>query len=650
MGVFAAGTVLGGRYEIVRQLGAGGMARVYLAHDPKLGRDVAVKVLAERYANDPTFVERFRREASAAAGLSHPSIVSVFDRGEAEGTYYIVMEFLPGPDLKQIIRGRGTLSPLESVDNALQILSALAVAHRRDVIHRDIKPQNVMLAGDGLLKVTDFGIARAGAQSDMTEAGSVIGTAQYLSPEQARGDEVTPASDCYAVGIVLYEMLTGKVPFDGERPLTVAMKQINEPPVPPSTYEPGIPPKLERAILTALAKRPSERYRTADEFTRALLDVRADLEGATGATGVLGGATGPITGATRVFETPTESTRITPPRPPRPPSPPIEGPPRRRKRGLLVAAALVVLAIIGVAAFMFSSGNNGPKTVVVPSLVGQSGSVASQTLSDLKLVPQTKAVTSEVSQRGNVISTTPGADVKVKEGDTVTLSIGKGPDDVAVPKVVDESEADARALLAQKGFTDVTPTPAASDTVITGNVISQDPAAGKQVQPNTPIALVISSGPEQVPVPDLRGKTLDASGNQRLSDAGLTLGTTTERPNGNFAEGTVLEQDPPAKMKVDKGTPVNVVIAVAPADVGIPNVAGLDEETARAKLSDNGFENVDTTEQESLDPAGTVIATSPEEGTPVASGTLITLILSLGPAATTTPPIPVTPAPTVTTP
>jgi len=205
---FEPGELIGGRYELGRQLGAGGMARVYLGHDRLLDREVAVKVLAEPYASDPQFVERFRREASAAAGLNHPNIVAVYDRGEADGSYYIVMEYLSGPDLKQVIRRRAPLPPLQAIDFTQQILAALGAAHRRDIVHRDVKPQNVLVAEDGHLKVTDFGIARAGAQTDMTEAGSVIGTAQYLSPEQARGDEVTAASDCYAVGIVLYEMLT----------------------------------------------------------------------------------------------------------------------------------------------------------------------------------------------------------------------------------------------------------------------------------------------------------------------------------------------------------------------------------------------------------------------------------------------------------
>src|SRR6476659_4472680 len=276
---FAPGGVVDGRYELGRQLGAGGMARVFLAHDRLLDREVAVKVLADRYAADPQFVERFRREASAAAGLNHPNIVAVYDRGEADGSYYIVMAYLRGPDLKQVSRERAPLPPLEAIDDAQQILAALGAAHRRDVVHRDVKPQNVLVAEDGHLKVTDFGIARAGAESDMTEAGSVIGTAQYLSPEQARGDEVTAASDTYAVGIVLYEMLTGRVPFDGGPPVAVAMKQISDEPVSPRIVEPDVPRELEAVVLRALAKRPSERYRTAEEMGRALAEARAAIDG-----------------------------------------------------------------------------------------------------------------------------------------------------------------------------------------------------------------------------------------------------------------------------------------------------------------------------------------------------------------------------------
>ena len=315
---FEPGDLIGGRYELGRQLGAGGMARVYLGHDRLLDRQVAVKVLAEPYASDPQFVERFRREASAAAGLNHPNIVAVYDRGEADGSYYIVMEFLSGPDLKQVIRRRAPLPPLQAIDFAQQILAALGAAHRRDLVHRDVKPQNVLVAEDGHLKVTDFGIARAGAQADMTEAGSVIGTAQYLSPEQARGDEVTAASDCYAVGIVLYEMLTGRVPFDGDRAVAVAMKQISDEPTPPRMVEPSVPPELESVVMRALAKRPSERYRTAGEFSRALSEARTALDGSGSTTSVMPAA-GPATAETRVMDPVTGPTRVAPPPPDEPP-------------------------------------------------------------------------------------------------------------------------------------------------------------------------------------------------------------------------------------------------------------------------------------------------------------------------------------------
>ena len=398
------GDVIADRYELGRQLGAGGMARVYVAHDRLLDREVAVKVLSEPYASDPQFVERFRREASAAAGLNHPNIVAVYDRGQVDGAYYIVMEYLPGPDLKQVIRRRGPLPAGDAIDNALQILSALGAAHRRDVIHRDVKPQNVMVSEEGHLKVTDFGIARAGAQREMTEAGSVIGTAQYLSPEQARGDEVTAASDCYAVGIVLYEMLTGKVPFDAERPVAVAMKQITEPPTPPRELVPGIPPTLEAVVLRSLAKRPSERYRTAEEFSRALLDARGEIEGTTGSTrGMPGVATMP-TEATSVMGQPTAATRVQRAGGAPPPS---EDPPRRRRRWPWVVAALVVLiAIAGVAYAVMSGGDDTPM-VTVPDVTSQPVARAEKTLTDLKFEVTTRTQVNANTAEGRVIRTTP---------------------------------------------------------------------------------------------------------------------------------------------------------------------------------------------------------------------------------------------------
>src|SRR5919112_2149029 len=268
-------TLFDGRYRILRKLGSGGMANVYLAEDEELGRRVAIKILNERYANDESFIERFRREAKSAAGLSHPNIVSIYDRGQAEGTYYIAMEVIEGRSLKELILTRGPLPIGQAIAFTLEILDALRFAHRHGIIHRDVKPHNILIGGERL-KVTDFGIARAGA-SQMTEAGSIMGTAQYLSPEQARGAPVTASSDLYSVGIVLYEMLTGRVPFTGDSAIEIAMKHLNEWPKAPSKLRPEIPEDIDRIVLRALAKAPEERYQSAEEFIEDLERVEAGL-------------------------------------------------------------------------------------------------------------------------------------------------------------------------------------------------------------------------------------------------------------------------------------------------------------------------------------------------------------------------------------
>src|ERR687887_1576862 len=257
--------VFDNRYRVVRKLGTGGMANVYLPEDQELGRRVAIKMLDDRHSQDEQFVERFRREAKNAAGLSHPNIVSIYDRGEAEGTYYIAMEYLDGRTLKELIVTRGSTPIPIAIDYTRQILAALGFAHRNGIVHRDIKPHNVVVDPDGRLKVTDFGIARSGA-SQMTEVGSIIGTAQYLSPEQARGSPVDQTSDLYAVGVVLYEMLTGQVPFTGDTPLEIAMKHLSEVPTPPSELRPEVPHDLDLIVLRALAKDQAERYESAEEM------------------------------------------------------------------------------------------------------------------------------------------------------------------------------------------------------------------------------------------------------------------------------------------------------------------------------------------------------------------------------------------------
>src|ERR687895_38285 len=301
-------TLFDGRYRVLRRLGSGGMANVYLAEDEELGRRIAIKILNERHAADEQFIERFRREAKNAAGLSHPNIVQIYDRGEAEGTYYIAMEYLGDRTLKEAVADRQPLPIREAIDYARQILAALRFAHRNGIVHRDIKPHNALMDDDGRLKVSDFGIARAGAASQMTEAGSIIGTAQYLSPEQARGAAVDHRSDLYSLGIVLYELLTGTVPFTGDTPVEIAMKHLSKVPEPPSAKRPEIPRALDQVVLRALAKDPDDRYGSAEEFDAELAQVAEGLpvsaETADAATAVLAGAAGTETAATAVVRRP----------------------------------------------------------------------------------------------------------------------------------------------------------------------------------------------------------------------------------------------------------------------------------------------------------------------------------------------------------
>src|SRR5438067_3191253 len=269
MAELAPGTVIDGRYKVVSRLGAGGMADVFLAEDQQLGRKVALKLLHRRFAEDPGFVERFRREAQSAAGLQHPNVVSVYDRGAYDGTYYIAMEYLPGRSLKQLIRQEAPLDPIRAIDITIQILKAARFAHRHGVVHRDLKPHNVIVDDSDNTKVTDFGIARAGA-SDMTETGSIMGTAQYLSPEQAQRHAVSACSDLYSIGVVLYEMLTGRVPFDAEAAVTIALKHVSEAPPPTTVVNPAVPPELEQVVMWTLNKNPADRPKDADELMAAL--------------------------------------------------------------------------------------------------------------------------------------------------------------------------------------------------------------------------------------------------------------------------------------------------------------------------------------------------------------------------------------------
>src|ERR671927_290829 len=487
-------TLFDGRYRIVRKLGAGGMANVYLAEDQELGRRVAIKILNERHANDEQFVERFRREAKNAAGLSHPNIVSIYDRGEAEGTYYISMEYLEGRSLKELILARGPAPIQVAIDYARQILAALRVAHRQGLVHRDIKPHNVLVDGEGRLKVTDFGIARAGP-SQMTEEGSIIGTAQYLSPEQAQGAPVTPASDLYSVGIVLYELLTGKVPFSGETPVEFAMKHLSKTPEPPSRLRPEVPRDLDFVVMRALGKNPSERYQSADEMDADLARV---------ARGV---SVSPETeeAATAIIARPiTAATVVPPPVAPRPP-PPVyydyEEPPERRRSvwpWLLALGLLVAAGFAGWLAYNQIRKQLNASNVTVGRYVGERESVARDQIVGAGLKAHIVRRASTAQPPTFVYDQDPAQGNKTPKGNSVTIFVSTGAAKVRVPDVRGDNSTDAAAAIASVGLKpDVHEVPSLKDP---GTVVAQSPKPKTKVVKGSKVRINVSKGPAQIAV------------------------------------------------------------------------------------------------------------------------------------------------------
>ena len=438
-------TLFDGRYKIIRKLGSGGMANVYLAEDQELGRRVAIKILNERHANDEQFVDRFRREAKHAAGLSHPNIVAIYDRGEAEGTYYIAMEYLDGRSLKELIVARGPAPVHVAIDYARKILDALRFSHRNGIVHRDIKPHNVIVDAEGRVKVTDFGIARAGT-SQMTEVGSIIGTAQYLSPEQAKGAPVDQTSDLYSVGIVLYELLTGKVPFTGDSPVEIAMKHISAIPEPPSSLRPDIPEDLDLIVLRALGKTPEERYPSAEEMDKDLARVAQGLgvsrETEEAATMIL--SRSQLTPATMV---------AAPPRPPAEVLYEYEQPRRGRPGWPWLLVALLVLAAALTGWFVFQQvrdqlAESGHGRRSVPRRPRR----ASGRCAGAPCRARTERDSRSQRGRRGRFRDQAGADLR-HEGrlgvDTVDIWVSTGPPQTEVPDVIGQSRDEAVAALAR---------------------------------------------------------------------------------------------------------------------------------------------------------------------------------------------------------
>jgi beta-lactam-binding protein with PASTA domain/predicted Ser/Thr protein kinase len=589
-------TLFDGRYRILRKLGSGGMANVYLAEDEDLGRRVAIKILNDRYANDDDFVERFRREAKSAAALSHPNIVSIYDRGEAEGTYYIAMEVIEGRSLKELILTRGPLPISHAVAYTLEILEALRFAHRHGIIHRDIKPHNILIGER--LKVTDFGIARAGA-SQMTEAGSIMGTAQYLSPEQARGAPVTASSDLYSVGIVLYEMLTGKVPFNGDSAIEIAMKHLNELPKPPSKIRPEIPEELDQVVLRALSKAPEDRYQSAEEFAEDLHRVEAGLplapETSEAATALIAAPGATIGGTTQVL--PSDATSIAPPRQPATPRRPppytpgygYEEPPPKRRRWAPWLLVALLLAAAGFAGwYVFSKIQDqldASKPVAVPNVVGIREDLAVQKVKDAGLEPTVKKTASTEVEAGFVVDQKPDGGTRIQKGDQVTIIVSTGVPKTTVPGVVGLDYADAVDKLNQANLD------ARKREVFSrkpeGQVVGQNPPAGNIVPEGTAVVLRVSKGQQTASVPDVLDQS-ESSARSELTAAGFKV-QSVQAPSESTAAGLVSAQSPDPGTEAPKGSTVTITVSTGPSSATVPNVVGEQKETAQDDLKNAGF-------------------------------------------------------------
>jgi eukaryotic-like serine/threonine-protein kinase len=645
------GRVFANRYEVVREIARGGMAHVYLARDRALSRNVALKVLFPEYAREPSFVERFRREAQAAANLNqHPNIVAIYDFGQEGGTYFIVMEFVDGETLRDELQRDGVIAPQRAAAIVAEVASALAFAHRSGVIHRDVKPGNVLLTADGVPKVADFGIARAGTSDALTQTGSVMGTATYFSPEQAQGLDVDGRSDVYSLGIVLYELVTGAPPFSGDSPISVALAHVRERAPLPSTRRPTVPPALEHIIMKAIAKSPAHRYADAEELRADLLRFRRGREPlAAPVTAIVADER-----AERAYAdaaNPTIAQPRTPPTGPPPGLPPnVAGPPNRGGRALagviiFSALALAILAILFIPRLL---GNDDPRTVTVPNVETLREDEAIRTLELAGLESRVRRVQQDDQPDGIVIAQRPRANQRVDANSTVTITVNQAPPDIAIPAVTGLTELQAKDNLVEAGFhlENITVEAVFDNEQPANTVLSTRPAEGTLLPASGAITLVVSKGRELVTVPDVEGLE-PAEADRAMEDEGLSV-RFTDVASETVPEGTVTGSDPPGGAQVAKGTTVTVFVSAGPAQGELPDVVGLDEDAALAALQAAGFDNVRTLRTFTVneDDVGKVVEQDPAGGQVIDQSTLI--LLQIGELATI-PTLPTTTTSTTTT-
>ena len=660
---------LAGRYEVRSLIGRGGMAEVHLGFDTRLSRVVAIKMLRRDLALDSIFQARFRREAQSAASLNHPNIVAVYDTGEeivSDATNrslaipYIVMEYVEGHTVKELISD-GTAVPInEAIEIVSGVLSALQYSHANHLVHRDIKPGNIMLTSDGKVKVMDFGIARAltDSQATMTQTNAVVGTAQYLSPEQARGETVDERSDLYSTGVVLFELLTGRPPFKGDSAVAVAYQHVEQIPPTPSSILSDIPDSLDRVVLKALAKNRDDRYRSAAEMLSDLQRVARGMDvgappadswatevlpsaGLVGARAAVPAATSTVSApAARVSSTSTSLPAVG-----------SDGDAaskaaaaRKRRTAIIMTLVVIALLLIGGSVWALSRSAATPEAVSVPNVVGLSQADAKSQIeaAGLEWELNPEKVASDTVDKDAVASTDPAGGAQAEKGSTVRVTISSGPDSVTLPdNLVGMSPDEARQAVEALGLKwEVNSSKVASDTVAEGKVAQTNPSPGSKVKAGQTITAYLSSGSDQVEVPDLVGMSQDQA-RSALKAVGLELGNVTT-VDSDKDKDRIVSQDPETGSKVKKGTTIAVSISTGKAaQVEIPTVVGISREDAEAQLKALGL-TVTVEEVSGSQPSGQVTAVEPGEGSKVDKNSTVKLKVSKGSASPTPSPSPST--------
>ena len=634
------GKKLNGRYKIIGNIGSGGMANVFLAHDLILDREVAVKVLRFDFQNDKDAIRRFQREALAATELVHPNIVTVYDVGEEDGMQFLVMEYVKGMDLKRYIQTHYPVPYLQIVDIVQQILSAVALAHQHRIIHRDLKPQNILINEEGVVKITDFGIAIALSETSITQTNSMLGSVHYLSPEQARGSMATNQSDIYAIGIILYEMLTGKVPFDGESAVTIALKHFQDEIPSIRIYDKNVPQSLENVVLKATAKEQADRYKTADEMREDLSTALSPerLNEPRWEPHALNDETRALTPITdeMIAEQPAEPA-VTEPEVEETADQKQEKPKKKRKKWWLILPILVIAALLVIGGYFVFGGGRGD--VEIPKVSGDTETVAREKLeaAGLKVADETEEIADDEIEEGNVVKTDPQEGTEVKKNSEITLYISSGIEKITLKNYEEKNFEDVKAELIKLGFSEdqIKEETKSSDDIEEGLIISQSPDVGEKVSPKEDdITFVVSTGPESFAMEDYYG--------QRIEDVRAAL-TSKGVPTANIYEqsapsdepvGTVIYQAPGAgESVITSQTAITLTVSSGQEMVNVPRIIGQSRNDAVAALNEAGLKYSIKEESGYNDsvPAGQVTDVSPGEGTSVVVGSSVNVTISKGP-------------------